>query len=39
MKRPSCIGRIGVHYRSFIGTVDSLVGANIMRVPFVTCKR
>ena len=39
MKRPSCIGRIGVHYRSFIGTVDSLVGANIMRVPFVACKR
>lgn len=39
MKRPICIGRIGDHYRSFIGTVDSLVGANIMRVPFVTCKR
>lgn len=39
MKRPSCIGRIGVHYRSFIGTLDSLFGANIMRVNFVNCKR
>lgn len=39
MKRPSCIGRIGVHYRSFIGTVDSLFGTNIMRVPFLNCKR